>query len=103
MLVFGMYGLTGLAAFATILLLPIVRALRPPADGAAAIQPDLRPALAALILMVVIDNLLNGAMILPYLLIMGGLAAVRGSDRGAGTALIDSATSDLRRSEQPGL
>jgi hypothetical protein len=103
LLVFGMYGLTGLAAFATILLLPIVRALRPPADGAAAIQPDLRPALAALILMVVIDNLLNGAMILPYLLIMGGLAAVRGSDRGAGTALIDSATSDLRRSEQPGL
>jgi hypothetical protein len=46
--------------------------------------------MAALILMVAIDNLLNGAMILPYLLIMGGLAAVRGSNSGAGTTLIDS-------------
>jgi hypothetical protein len=33
--------------------------------------------MTALILMVAIDNLLNGAMILPYLLIMGGLAAVQ--------------------------
>jgi len=90
LLVFGMYGLVGLVAFGTILILPVVRAVWPPGEGDAPRQPNLRLAMAALILMVAIDNLLNGAMILPYLLIMGGLAAVRGSNSGAGTTLIDS-------------
>jgi hypothetical protein len=103
LLVFGMYGLVGLIAFGAILFLPVIRAFWQPAGGDAPNRLNLRLALAALILMVAIDNLLNGAMILPYLLIMGGLAAVRGSDSGAGTALIDSSISELRRSEQPGL
>jgi hypothetical protein len=98
-----MYGLVGLIAFGAILFLPVIRAFWQPAGGDAPNRLNLRLALAALILMVAIDNLLNGAMILPYLLIMGGLAAVRGSDSGAGTALIDSSISELRRSEQPGL
>jgi hypothetical protein len=79
LLVFGMYGMVGLVAFGAILFLPVVRAVWPPAGGDAPNQPNLRLALAAVILMVAVDNLLNGAMILPYLLIMGGLAAVRGS------------------------
>jgi len=75
LLVFGMYGLVGLVAFGTILLLPVERAVWPPAGASPRNEPNLRLAMAALILMVAIDNLLNGAMILPYLLIMGGLAA----------------------------
>jgi hypothetical protein len=74
LLVFGMYGLVGLVAFGGILLLPVLRAAWPPAGGNVPNQSDLRLAMAALILMVAIDNLLNGAMVLPYLLIMGGLA-----------------------------
>ena len=77
LLVFGMYGLVGLIAFGTILLLPILRAVWPPAGGNAPNESSLRLALAALILMAAIDNLLNGAMILPYLLFMGGLAAIQ--------------------------
>ena len=90
LLVFGMYGLVGLIAFGTILILPVMRAVWPPAGGDAPSHPNLRLALAALILMVAIDNLLNGAMILPYLLIMGGLTAVRGSNSGEGTRLSNS-------------
>jgi hypothetical protein len=84
MLVFGMYGLVGLIAFGAILFLPVVRAVWTPESGN---EPNLRLAMAALILMVAIDNLLNSAMILPYLLIMGGLAA---SSRAPGSATTGS-------------
>lgn len=75
LLVFGMYGLVGLAALGAILLLPVLRAVWKPETSSC--DPTLQPAMAALILMVAIDNLLNGAMILSYLLIIGGLAARR--------------------------
>jgi hypothetical protein len=77
MLVFGMYGLVGLTALGLILFLPIQRALRLPAKWVGTDDPNLRLAMAGLILMVAIDSLLNGALILPYLLVMGGLAARR--------------------------
>jgi hypothetical protein len=93
LLVFGMYGLVGLTALGTILFLPVVRAVWPPAAGDASHRPDLRLALAALILMVAIDDLLNGAMILPYLLIMGGMAAARESN-GAGGAVLNTHSTD---------
>jgi hypothetical protein len=75
LLVFGMYGLVGLIAFGAILFLPALRAAWPPAERNASHEPDIRLAIAALILMVAIDNLLNSAMILPHLLVMGGLAS----------------------------
>lgn len=75
LLVFGMYGLFGLIAFGSILFLPVIRAVWLPSGGNVRNEPSLRLAMAALILMVAVDNLLNGAMILPYLLIMGGLAS----------------------------
>jgi len=75
LLVFGMYGLVGLIAYGAILFLPVLRANWPHFGGAAPNRPNLRLAVTALILMVAIDNLLNGAMILPYLLLMGSLAA----------------------------
>ena len=77
LLIFGMYGLVGLISFGTILFLPVMRAVWPSARSYTPNEPYVRLAMTALILMVAIDNLLNGAMILPYLLIMGGLAAVQ--------------------------
>jgi hypothetical protein len=73
LLVLGMYGLVGLISFGSILFLPIMRAAWSPADGSDPNDSNLRHALAAVILMIAFDNLLNGAMILPYLLVMGGL------------------------------
>lgn len=75
LLVLGMYGLAGLAAFAAILFLPVLRTAWPSATNAQSNNSSLRLALAAVILMVALDSLLNGALILPYLLLMGGLAS----------------------------
>jgi hypothetical protein len=91
LLVFGMYGLVGMIAFGAILLLPVIRAVWLPADGEGSDEPNIRSALAALILMLAIDNLLNGAMILPYLLIMGGLADVKRSIGGVRLRLTPNA------------
>ena len=73
MLAFGMYGLVGLIALISIFFLPVARAVWSSGEGDTSNQPNLRLPLAALILMVAIDSLLNGAVILPYLLVVGGL------------------------------
>ena len=75
LLVLGMYGLVGLTAFGLILFLPLLRAVWSSASGRGSDDIRLRQALIGVILMVAFDNLLNGAMILPYLLLMGGLIA----------------------------
>jgi len=75
MLIFGMYGITGLAAFASLLFLPVMRASWSPPGGIGPRATQLRLAVAALVLMVACDNLLNSVMILPYLLAMGGMAS----------------------------
>jgi hypothetical protein len=75
LLVFGMYGLVGLIAFGSILFVPVIRSVLSLADDNSRDDSDLRRTFVALILMVALDNLLNGAMILPYLLVMGGLAS----------------------------
>jgi type IV secretory pathway VirB3-like protein len=74
LLVLGMYGLVGLLAFGSILFLPILRSVWSPADERHPHEASLRQLLAAAILVIAFDNLLNGAMILPYLVLMGGLA-----------------------------
>jgi hypothetical protein len=78
LLVFGMYGVVGLIAFESIMLLPVIRAVWSFAPSDTSGELNLRLALAALILMVAIDCLLNGAMILPYLLVMGSLSSGEG-------------------------
>ena len=75
LLVLGMYGLVGLIAFGSIMLLPVIRSIWSPVEGNDRNDLDIRRTLVALILMVALDNLLNGEMILPYLLIMGGLVS----------------------------
>lgn len=82
LLIFGMYGIVGLGAFASILFLPVMRASWSPPEGIGPKATQLRLALAALILMVAFDDLLNSAMILPYLLVMGGMAS-RSASRSA--------------------
>jgi hypothetical protein len=80
LLALGMYGLAGLLALECLQLLPIARILGSPMAGGSPLARgdtqafDLRSALAAAILMSAIDNLLNGSMILPLLLVVGGLS-----------------------------
>ena len=74
LLALGMYGLAGLLALECLQLLPVARILASPLARRDTQAFDLRYALAAAILMAAIDNLLNGSMILPLLLVIGGLS-----------------------------
>jgi hypothetical protein len=74
LLALGMYGLAGLLALECLQLLPVVRILWSPLARGDTPGFDLRNALAAVILMSAIDNLLNGSMILPLVLVIGGLS-----------------------------
>ena len=91
LLALGMYGLVGLLALGAILFLPVVSAAWSSSDGNHG-ESDIRQALAAVILMLAFDNLLNGAMILPYLVLMGGLATKPSS-----RARLSNASSDCNR------
>jgi hypothetical protein len=72
LLAFGMYGIVGLLALEGVQLAPMVRAAWFPLERS---DPHgLRYALAAVVLMSAIDDLLNGSMILPLLLFAGGLS-----------------------------
>ena len=75
LLTFGMYGLAGLVALECIQLLPVARILWSPHPDSDPSKFAVRRALAAAILMSAIDNLLNGSMTLPLLLVIGGLNA----------------------------
>jgi hypothetical protein len=70
-----MYGAVGVVAIALLFSLPIVRAAYFSMPGAAPGLSSLLTALAALVLMSALDSLLNGAFLLPYLLVVGGLSA----------------------------
>jgi hypothetical protein len=75
LLTFGMYGLAGLIALECIQLFPVARILWSPRPNSDSSTFDVRSALAAAVLMSAIDNLFNGSMILPLLLVIGGLSA----------------------------
>jgi hypothetical protein len=77
LLALGMYGLAGLVALECLQLLPVGRILWSPLARGDTQGFDLRNALAAVILMSAIDNLLNGSMILPLVLVIGGLSTQR--------------------------
>lgn len=74
LLTFGMYGAVGLAALECLQLLPVARAVWFPVARSDIQALNLRHALGAAILMSAIDNLLNSAMILPLLLVIGGMS-----------------------------
>ena len=75
LLAFGMYGLAGLIALECIQLLPVAQILRSSHPDSDPSTIAVRNALAWAVIMSAIDNLLNGSMILPLLLVIGGLAA----------------------------
>jgi hypothetical protein len=75
LLAFGMYGVVGLLALEGLQLLPVARVVWFPSGHGDEEGAALRSALAAAILMSAVDNLLNGSMILPLLLVIGGLSA----------------------------
>jgi hypothetical protein len=77
LLAFGMYGMVGLFALESLQLIPVARAIWSPLARSNTDGSDLRSALATVILMSAIDNLLNGSMILPLLLLIGGLCKPR--------------------------
>jgi hypothetical protein len=80
LLVFGMYGTFGALAMASVLAGPIVRAACFPPPGAGPELTSLLAALAMLLFMSALDSLLNGAIILPYLLLAGGLSSTVSSN-----------------------
>jgi hypothetical protein len=71
---FGMYGILGLLALEALQVLPVIRAIWFPLARSDIEYLNLRHALAAAILITAVDNLLNSAMILPMLLIVGGMS-----------------------------
>jgi hypothetical protein len=74
LLAFGMYGLFGLVALEGLQLIPVVRVVWFPLARSDIEDLNLRHAFVAVILMTAIDNLLNNAMILPLLVVMGGMS-----------------------------
>ena len=93
LLAFGMYGGVGLLALETLQIAPVVGAVcgtvwlpasreAPPdsdrLNSGAAADSGLRPALGAVILLAAMDNLLNSGMILPLVLLIGGMSVWKG-------------------------
>jgi hypothetical protein len=74
LLAFGTYGLFGLLALQALQLIPVIRVVWFPLARSDIEDLNLRHAFVATILMAAIDNLLNSAMILPLLLVMGGMS-----------------------------
>lgn len=74
MLAFGMYGLVGLSALESLLLIPVARVVWFPVARSDIEDFNLRHALAAAILMSAIDGLLNSSIILPLVLVIGGMS-----------------------------
>ena len=89
LLAFGMYGGVGLLALEAMQIGPVLGAVRPPqssGDPPATRESNtagsksrlrdmnLRLGLAAVLLLTAIDNLLNGDMILPLVLVIGGMS-----------------------------
>jgi hypothetical protein len=74
LLAFGMYGTVGLAALEALQLLPVIRVVWFPLARSTPAGIHLRYALAAVLLIAAIDGLLNSSMILPILLITGGMS-----------------------------
>ncbi|MBB6142813.1 type IV secretory pathway VirB3-like protein [Silvibacterium bohemicum] len=71
---FGMYGILGLVALEALQVVPVIRAIWFPLTKSDIEYLNLRHALAAAILITAVDNLLNSSMILPLLLVMGGMS-----------------------------
>ena len=73
LLVFGMYGSVGLVSLEALLLIPALRAVWLPLARSDIGYTNMRHTLSAAVLISAIDSLLNAAIILPLLLVIGGM------------------------------
>lgn len=73
LLVFGMYGSVGLISLEALLLIPALRVVWFPLARSDIAYTNMRHTLSAAVLISAIDSLLNGSMILPLLLVIGGM------------------------------
>jgi hypothetical protein len=73
LLVFGMYGSVGLVSLEALLLIPALRVVWFPLARSDIGYTNMRHTLSAAVLISAIDSLLNGSMILPLLLVIGGM------------------------------
>ena len=73
LLVFGMYGSVGLLSLEALLLLPALRAVWFPLARSDIGYTNMRHTLSAAVLISAVDSLLNSAVILPLLLVIGGM------------------------------
>jgi hypothetical protein len=69
-----MYGAVGLVALEALQLVPVIGACWFPLARGNLADTDLRLSLAAVLLLAAIDNLLNSGMILPLVLVIGGMS-----------------------------
>jgi hypothetical protein len=73
LLVFGMYGSVGLISLEAVLLIPALRVVWFPLARSDIGYTNMRHTLSAAVLISAIDSLLNSSMILPLLLVIGGM------------------------------
>jgi hypothetical protein len=73
LLVFGMYGGVGLVSLEALLLIPALRVVWFPLARSDIGYTNMRHTLSAAVLISAIDSLLNSAVILPLLLVIGGM------------------------------
>jgi hypothetical protein len=96
LLVFGMYGSVGLISLEAVLLIPALRAVWFPLARSDIGHTNMRHTLTAAVLMTAIDSLLNSAILLPLLLVIGGMAIWSSNDDELETNL-EKATAQARK------
>ena len=85
LLTFGMYGLVGLLSLEALLLIPALRAVWFPLARSDIGYTNMRHTLSAAVLISAIDSLLNSAIILPLLLVIGGMTIWSTQDKEVAT------------------
>lgn len=95
MLIAGMYGIVGVMAIALILLLPVILAVWYPSAQKKSDDYWIAIVLVGPLMITTIDSLMNGAIILPYLLIAGALSRVPGNTLTGRPPVISPAASHL--------
>ena len=76
-LIFGMYGMFGVLLVGWILISPVIGTVWSPNQYASWGKNPIAIALASILVMTILDSALNGAIILPYLLVAGALLPPR--------------------------
>jgi hypothetical protein len=80
LLVFGMYGSVGLVSLEAALLIPALRAVWFPLAKSDIGYTNMRHTLSAAVLISAVDSLLNSAILLPLLLVIGGMTIWSAND-----------------------